>query len=111
MQQFLTGQDDKTIGATTAVSDVQTAGDTSDCSDLFVMDSSRIYWAIRRDWSVLPLQERFATQRLMGLIGFMRLDAVLTHPEAAMWLRGSSPRDQPVRLHRPAARLDRRDGL
>jgi HK97 family phage major capsid protein len=89
VQDFLTGRDGKACYLTTAVKDTQTVGTaTADCSDLFVLDSSRIYWAIKHDYSVLSLSERFATQRQWGLIGWLRLDAVLTHAEGAYWLKG-----------------------
>jgi len=89
VMDFLDGNDGKMLGTTTAISDAVTVGTTANCSDLFVMDSSRIYWGIRRDFGVLPLRERFATAKLAGLVGFMRLDGVLSHPEAAMWLKGA----------------------
>ena len=86
---FLNGADGKAVRLTTAVKDTQTVGTASaDCSDLFVMDSSRIYWAIRHDFSVISLKERFATQRLLGVLCWQRLDACLTHAEAAYWLKG-----------------------
>jgi hypothetical protein len=47
-----------------------------------------IYWAIRHDFAVLPLRERFATQRLAGVLGWQRLDATLVHAQAAYWLEG-----------------------
>lgn len=86
---FLNGQNGKRVAATTAVKDTQTVGSaTSNCSDLFIMDSSRIYWAVRHDFSVMNLKERFATQRLLGVMVWQRVDAVLTHAEAAYWLKG-----------------------
>jgi HK97 family phage major capsid protein len=89
VQEFLSGANGKSVRLTTAVKDTQTVGTASaDCSDLFVLDSSRIYWAIRHDFSVISLRERFATQRLLGVMAWQRLDATLTHAEAAYWLKG-----------------------
>jgi HK97 family phage major capsid protein len=86
---FLNGENGKAVRVTTAVKDTNTVGTaTADCSDLFVLDSSRIWWAIRHDFSVLSLKERFATQRLLGVMCWQRLDAVLTHAEAAYRLNG-----------------------
>lgn len=86
---FLNGQNGKRFATTTGVKDTQTVGTASGtCSDLFVMDSSRIYWAIRHDVSVMPLRERFATQRLYAVMLWQRLDATLTHAEGAYWLKG-----------------------
>jgi HK97 family phage major capsid protein len=87
--EFLNGQNGKRVAMTTAVKDTQTVGTASnDCSDLFILDSDRIYWAIRHDYSVMPLRERFATQRLLGVMSWQRLDAVLTHAEGQYWLKG-----------------------
>lgn len=61
---------------------------SADCSDLFILNSDMIYWAIRHDFAVLPLRERFATQRLAGVLGWQRLDATLVHAQAAYWLEG-----------------------
>ena len=62
--EFLNGTNGKAVRLTTAVKDTQTVGTaTGTCSDLFVFDSSRIYWAIRHDFSVMSLKERFATMR------------------------------------------------
>src|ERR1022692_3687686 len=84
VQDFLSGANGKEVRTTTAVKDTQTVGTSSaDCSDLFVMDSSRIYWAIRHQASMLTLKERFASMRLAGVMMWLRLDATLTHPEAS----------------------------
>jgi hypothetical protein len=81
---FLYGEAGERAGLTTAVKDTQAVGTvTSDCSDPFVLDSSRIYWAIRHAFSVLSLKERSAARRLLGVMCWQRLDATLTHGEAA----------------------------
>jgi HK97 family phage major capsid protein len=89
VRQFLEGRNGKRFRTTTAVKDDETVGTaTADCSDLFVMNSDFVYWAIRHDFSVMPLRERFATQRLLGVLAWQRLDATLVHAEAACWLQG-----------------------
>jgi HK97 family phage major capsid protein len=73
---------------TTAIKDNQTVGTaTTDCSDMFLLWSDMIYWGIKHDMSILPIRERFATQRLAGAIAWVRLDAVLAHAEAQSLLQ------------------------
>lgn len=89
VEAYLMGTQGKSLYTTTSVSDVETAGTASgDCSDLFVLNSSMIYAAIRHGLSFMPLHERFATTRQLGIVAWLRADAVLVHPEAAVWLQG-----------------------
>lgn len=92
VQDYLNGKGgyrgDGRFYQTTAIKDTQTVGTaTSDCSDMFFLQSDMIYFAIKHNLSVLPLRERLATQRQAGAIAWLRLDAFLAHAEAQALLQ------------------------
>jgi HK97 family phage major capsid protein len=73
---------------TTAIKDNITVGaDTTDVSEMYFLNSDMIWFGIKHGMSVLPLRERFATQRQNGAVAFLRLDAFLAHAEAAYRLQ------------------------
>jgi HK97 family phage major capsid protein len=76
---------------TTAIRDTSTAGTAAnDCSDLFFLWSPFIYTAIKHQFSILPLRERFSTERQAGAIAWCRLDAFVAHTEAQALLQAKT---------------------
>lgn len=59
-----------------------TVGSSSDCSEIYVGDFSKLYFAMRESVSVQMLQELYAATGEIGFACHMRADVVLTYPAA-----------------------------
>ena len=80
----------KLIG-TSQISNTLTVGASTDCSQIFVGDFSKMYFAMRESVSVQLLNELYAGTGEIGFACHMRADVVLTYPAAFAAITGVRP--------------------
>lgn len=66
-------------------------GSSTDCSEIYVGDFSKMYFAMREAVSVQLLNERFADTGEIGFACHVRADVVLTYPAAFAVVTGVRP--------------------
>jgi HK97 family phage major capsid protein len=80
----------KLIG-TSQISNALTVGSSADCSQIFVGDFSKLYFAMRESVSIQMLHELHAGTGEIGFACHMRADVVLTYPSAFAAITGVRP--------------------
>ncbi len=59
-----------------------TVGTSSDCSELYIGDFTRMYFLIRENVSIQLMREHFSTTGELGFLCHARLDVVVPYPKA-----------------------------
>lgn len=60
----------------------QVAGASSDCSEIYLGDFTKMHFLMRENISIQLLREAFSATGEIGFLCHARLDAVVTHPQA-----------------------------
>jgi HK97 family phage major capsid protein len=68
--------------ATSQIPNNLTVGTSSDCTELYLGDFSKMYFLMRENLSIQLLRESFATTGEIGFLCHSRADVVVTHPKA-----------------------------
>ena len=68
--------------STTAISNTLTVGTSTDCSQIFIGDFTKIVFAMREQMSIQLLDQTFATTGEIGFMCHCRADVMLTYPAA-----------------------------
>lgn len=68
-----------------------TVGTSTDCSEIYVGDFTKVQFVMRERVSVQRLDQVFATSGQVGFIGHVRADIVVTYPKAFAIVTGVRP--------------------
>lgn len=68
-----------------------TVGTSTDCSEIYVGDFTRVFFAMRERMSIMRLTEAFATKGQVGFMAHVRGDVLVTYPKALAVVTGVRP--------------------
>ncbi|HEU4459701.1 MAG TPA: phage major capsid protein [Methylibium sp.] len=77
--------------ATSQVPNNLTVGSSTDCSEIYIGDFTRLKFAMREQLSLQKLDQAFATTGEIGMIGHMRADVMIEYPKAFAVVTGVRP--------------------
>jgi HK97 family phage major capsid protein len=77
--------------ATSQVPNNLTVGTSTDCSEIYIGDFSRVRFAMRERVSIQKLGELFATTGEIGFLGHVRADVMVEYPKAFAVVTGVRP--------------------
>jgi HK97 family phage major capsid protein len=77
--------------ATSLVPNTLTVGTSTDCSEIYIGDFTKVKLAMRERLSIQKLGELFATTGQIGFIAHMRLDVMIEYPKAFAVVTGVRP--------------------
>lgn len=68
-----------------------TVGTSTDCSEIYLGDFSRVVYAMRENVSIQPLREAFATSGQVAFLAHARVDIAVLYPRAFAVVTGVRP--------------------
>lgn len=77
--------------STSQIPDDQTVGGSNDCSDIYLGDFSRLFFAMRENLSIARLSELYAGTGEVGIVAHARVDVLVTYPKAMAVISGVRP--------------------
>jgi HK97 family phage major capsid protein len=80
----------KLIG-TSQISNALTVGTSTDCTQMFVGDFTKMYFAMRESVSIQLLNELYAATGELGFVCHVRADVVVQYPAAFAAITGIRP--------------------
>lgn len=77
--------------STSQIPDSVTVGTSTDCSSIFLGDFTKMFFAMREQFTLQRVDQAFATTGQIGFIGHVRADVLVTYPKAFAAITGIRP--------------------